>query len=383
MKRLTFCIIFIVVTGCKSTSDIQSITDIKRLAKEVTENPHDITAIHKQVIKTEKSITADIQSVDKLLETLRHIINKEWGQENGQFPERKKYVKYSNNYQARAIVDFEKGYVVVETIAKKDISNLLSQAITMTLLTSSDPRKTDIFSSKAPELGDEPFLYQQVHDRDNKAIRYSWRANRFAEYLVSHQLEKRNKHGKTIHAVTFPLVDDNLHLRKEKFSEYVIASSRRYQIPASLIYGVIETESSFNPYAVSHANAYGLMQVVASTAGKDVYQRVKKISGQPSKATLFDPQKNIDIGTAYLYLLQQTYLGGVENNTSQHYAMISAYNGGTGNVLKSFHTNRKTAIKVINEHKPSNVYYVLTRKHPRAESRRYLEKVTKAEKGYQ
>lgn len=371
------------MTGCKSTSDIQSITDIKKLAKKVTENPHDITAIHKQVIKTEKSITADIQSVDKLLETLRQIINKEWGQENGQFPERKKYVKYSNNYQARAIVDFEKGHVIVETIAKKDISNLLSQAITTTLLTSSDPRKTDIFSSKAPELGDEPFLYQQVLDRDNKAIRYSWRANRFAEYLVSHKLEKRNEHGKTIHAVTFPLVDNNIHLRKEKFSEYVIASSRRYQIPASLIYGVIETESSFNPYAVSHANAYGLMQVVAATAGKDVYQRVKKISGQPSKATLFDPQKNIDIGTAYLHLLQQTYLSGVKNNLSQHYAMISAYNGGTGNVLKSFHTNRKTAIKVINEHQPSNVYYVLTRKHPRAESRRYLQKVTKAEKSYQ
>ena len=89
------------------------------------------------------------------------------------------------------------------------------------------------------------------------------------------------------------------------------------------------------------------------------------------------------MGTAYLHILQNNYLKAVNNNTSQHYAMISAYNGGTGNVLKSFHRDRKTAVKIINEHQPQNVYYVLTRKHPKAESRRYLEKVTKAEKKYQ
>ena len=125
------------------------------------------------------------------------------------------------------------------------------------------------------------------------------------------------------------------------------------------------------------------MQVVPSTAGADVYQKVKNTQGQPSKQQLLNPAFNIDVGTAYLHLLQTSYLSGVSNRVSQHYAIISAYNGGTGNVLKSFHRDRKTAVKVINEHKPNNVYYVLTKKHPRAESRRYLEKVTKAEKGYQ
>ncbi|MCK8104803.1 murein transglycosylase domain-containing protein [Pseudoalteromonas sp. 2CM36K] len=53
-----------------------------------------------------------------------------------------KYVKYSNDYQARAIIDFEQGTVKVETIALKNTISLLQQAIVMTLLTSSDPDKT-------------------------------------------------------------------------------------------------------------------------------------------------------------------------------------------------------------------------------------------------
>jgi membrane-bound lytic murein transglycosylase C len=34
----------------------------------------------------------------------------------------------------------------------------------------------------------------------------------------------------------------------------------------------MQTESSFNPYAVSHADALGLMQVVQHSAGKDVFR---------------------------------------------------------------------------------------------------------------
>ncbi|MCK8134563.1 murein transglycosylase domain-containing protein [Pseudoalteromonas sp. SCSIO 43095] len=40
-------------------------------------------------------------------------------------------------------MDFEQGTVKVETIALKNTISLLQQAIVMTLLTSSDPDKTD------------------------------------------------------------------------------------------------------------------------------------------------------------------------------------------------------------------------------------------------
>ncbi|WP_438886886.1 transglycosylase SLT domain-containing protein, partial [Bacillus cereus group sp. Bce002] len=45
---------------------------------------------------------------------------------------------------------------------------------------------------------------------------------------------------------------------------------------------MIKTESSFKPYALSWANAYGLMQVVPKTAGRDVFNLVKNKPGEPT-----------------------------------------------------------------------------------------------------
>ncbi|KZI48168.1 hypothetical protein AWG68_15845 [Escherichia coli] len=50
-------------------------------------------------------------------------------------------------------------------------------------------------------------------------------------------------------------------------------------------------------------------------------------SGTPSRSFLFDPASNIDTGTAYLAMLNNVYLGGIDNPTSRRYAVITAYNG--------------------------------------------------------
>ncbi len=120
------------------------------------------------------------------------------------------------------------------------------------------------------------------------------------------------------------------------------------------------------------------MQVVPNTAGRDVFKLVKKRSGQPSPEYLFDPAKNIDTGTAYFYILKNRYLKDVRDPTSLHYSMISAYNGGAGNVLNTFdRKNRDRAMRELNSLRPNQVYWALTNRHPSAESRRYLQKVTK------
>nr|WP_306174063.1 murein transglycosylase domain-containing protein [Pseudoalteromonas shioyasakiensis] len=384
MNRCVLLIFVLLVNGCKTVPDLNApIEDLDKLVKQVKTNPSDIIAIHKQAKKTQRSIELQVDNVNKLLGDLELVVNGVWGKQNSQEPSRKKYVKYSNDYQARAIIDFDKNTVQVETIATKHIKTLLTQAIVMTLLTSSDPDKTDIFTSEAPSLGDEPFLYQQVLDQDGLPIKYHWRANRFAQYLVNTNLQKKHSYGHLITSVTFPLVAQNLHLRKQKYSDYVLASAKKYQISAALIYSIIETESSFNPYAVSSSNAYGLMQIIPATAGKDVYQRIKKVSGQPTKTVLFDPKNNIDIGTAYLSILKNNYLNKIWADTNKHYAMISSYNGGAGNVLRIFNSNRTIAFSEINNLTASEFYLILTTKHSRAESRRYLEKVIMAEKKYQ
>jgi membrane-bound lytic murein transglycosylase C len=124
------------------------------------------------------------------------------------------------------------------------------------------------------------------------------------------------------------------------------------------------------------------MQVVAATAGRDVFERVREVPGQPTSEQLFDPAQNIDIGSAYLYILNTQYLKDVRNPNSREYAIVSAYNGGAGNVLKTFSSNRGKAIQIMNRSQPGVIYRDLTSKHPLAESRRYLEKVMYFKQNY-
>jgi len=380
-------LLFIVISlsSCKSTPNLASMRSAEVLIKQINSDNPDLIAITEQAVKTNEHIQRDFNNIKSLIDELSKHISEVWGEDKPQIPNNKKLVKYTNSYQARAIVDFEKGTILIETLAHnsqvKTLENL-QKAIVTTLLSTSDPRKTDIFSSDAPQLSGKPYLYQQVVDRDNKPIQYQWRANRFSKHLIEFNLQKYNKNKKQIYAVSINMVEKHQHLRKQKYSNYVLAAAKRYQISPQLIYGIIETESSFNPFAVSTANAYGLMQVVPKTAGADVFQRIKNKKGVPTKQQLFDPAFNIDIGSAYLHILNNNYLKDVANSASRHYSIISAYNGGAGNVLKTFHGNRKTAMKILNTKSSRDVYYLLTKKHPKAESRHYLEKVTKAEKSY-
>lgn len=384
----TACIGFLLLTlnGCQSLPlSFDSVDSVDQLSKQIknADDIDDVKAIAKQAKVTRDAIRADIKAIKALYAELDQKVNKKWGKGNSELPEKKKYVKYTNDYQARTIVDFEKGTVRVETLTTEQPLNTLKQAVATTLLTTADPTKTDIFSSDAPNTEGVPFLYPQVIDHDGKLVQYRWRAERYSNYLVSNKLKKSTSNGKTVYAVEFNLVAQHEHLRQEKYSQYVIAAAQRYNLSPALIYGIIETESSFNPYAVSPANAYGLMQVVPATAGRDVYNLVKKKSGEPTKEVLFSPANNIDIGSAYLYILQTRYLAKVANKTSQEYSIISAYNGGTGNVLKTFDTDRTRAMSKINQTSTSNVYKKLRYDHPRSESQMYLEKVTKAKKNYE
>jgi len=50
-----------------------------------------------------------------------------------------------------------------------------------------------------------------------------------------------------------------------------------------------------NPNAVSKSNAIGLMQIKASTSGRDVYRRMGW-SGEPTTSELKNPERNISMG---------------------------------------------------------------------------------------
>lgn len=325
----------------------------------------------------------DTAALDALIHSFSGSIEKRWGKNEIRIAGKVNYVKYIDNYLSRSEVNFSNGVILVETVSPTEPKKHLKNAIITTLLTPDDPANVDLFSSSSITLEGQPFLYRQVVDQENKPIQWSWRASRFADYLIANQLKTKTVDFKKSYYVEIPMVKDHYELRSYKYADIVQRASRRYDIPEDLIYAIIKTESSFNPYAVSWANAYGLMQVVPKTAGADVFKLVKKRSGTPSPEYLFNPENNIDTGTAYFYILKNRYLKNVRNSLSLEYSMISAYNGGTGGVLNTFDRGSRTrAMSKLNSLQPNQVYWALTKKHANKESRRYLEKVTKYKKAF-
>ncbi len=294
----------------------------------------------------------DIDALNQLISQFTGKIEVRWGEDQVFVSGKRDYVKYTDNYKSRARIDFERGVIQVETVATDAPKDHLKQAIITTLLTPRDPASVDLYSAAKVPLTGRPFLEGQVVDHEGKAITWQWRANRFADYLIDQRLKKKQVRFQNMYFVTIPMVKDHAAQRSYQYADIVRRASERYGISEKLIYAIIKTESSFNPYAVSWANAYGLMQVVPKTAGRDVFKLVKKRRGQPTPKYLFDPEKNIDTGTAYFYILKNRYLKAVRDPLSLHYSMISAYNGGTGNVLRTFDNNRDRAMQDLNKLKP-------------------------------
>ncbi|PSW18560.1 membrane-bound lytic murein transglycosylase MltC [Photobacterium sanctipauli] len=372
MKISVFLLSLLLLTGC-SREFIEGIYDVNytttnRFAKNLAPLPG--------------QFTKDAAALDRLMNNFSGQVKRHWGDNDSLVASKRQYVKYTDGYQSRAHVDFERGVVIVETVAKTEPENHLREAINNTLLTPDNPGGVDLYSDSPISLNGKPFLYGQVLDQDGKPIEWSWRANQFSEYLIQNKLKKRKERYHQVYYVEIPMVEDHANKRSYKYANIVRDASRRYGIAEDLIYAIIKTESSFNPYAVSHANAYGLMQVVPKTAGADVFKLVKNKPGIPTPEYLFDPAKNIDTGTAYFYILRTRYLKDVRDPLSLHYSMISAYNGGTGGVLNTFHSNRKRAMDDLNSLQPNQVYWALTKKHRNAEARRYLEKVTAFQKEF-
>ncbi|WP_277872923.1 murein transglycosylase domain-containing protein [Pseudodesulfovibrio cashew] len=328
------------------------------------------------------ALGSDIKRFTETVNAFIEAVASVWGEDDVQLPAPKQYVKYTDNYLSRASVDFDTGRITVETVDDKAPLATLKNAIITTLLTPGDPRAVDLYSAKTVKLGETPFLLGEVKDHEGKDIRWAWRAERFADYLIATRLSSREVDGKTARAVSFDMVRDHLDIRARKYQDTVLANAKRFDISPNLIFAIMKVESDFNPFAVSQAMAVGLMQVVPSTAGSDVYRFLNGHDGTPRRDKLFVPSTNILYGSAYLHLLDTRFLGAINNPVSREYCVIAGYNGGAGGVLKTFSRDRDEAADRINSLPPAQVYSTLRTRLPHDETRRYLLKVLDAKKHF-
>lgn len=90
-----------------------------------------------------------------------------------------------------------------------------------------------------------------------------------------------------------------------KYTDEVEKYSEQNNLPPSLVYAVIRTESGFNPLAQSSIPARGLMQITQDTFEWAQYRISEK--NQLHYDDLFDGEINIRYGTAILSLLLEEY----------------------------------------------------------------------------
>ena len=342
------------------------------------------------ILSDMKKVKADY---NRLIGNVQKQSGAKWGKrESAVLPSRTRYVKYTENYRNRVVVDYDAGTILIEQLDEAQAKEKLRNAAVVALLTPDDPGAVDLFSDKEIPVGGKPYLQDLVVDQDDVVLKTREDINRYADYLVTSQLHSRtidaNGERKNVLYVQMRMVNAHLDKRALEYAATVRKFSDDTQVSRSLIFAIIRIESSFNPYAVSSVPAYGMMQLVPSSGGREAYRKAKGEDAMPDKEYLFNAGNNIELGATYLgILLNDSPLHQIRNAVSREYCAIAAYNTGPGNVYRAFSklngkARQEEALDKINSMRPEEVYETLRTRLPYEETRGYIVNAVAAKKRY-
>ena len=283
-----------------------------------------------------------------------------WGDDEMVDSTPKTWVDYSKDLTSRSNVDFEKGEVDIEVLVdvdqtEKDINKKLKDAV-VDLVEAKDTLTGNTI------LKDQLEVKKEVVDTVKQEVK---------------KVQTDNGEKKVV-KIKMELAEDHLSVRAAQFKDIVKKNSDRFDIDQPLIYAVIEQESAFNPKAKSHAPAYGLMQLVPKSGGRDAFRHVHKRDVVPAPAYLYVPENNVELGTGYLNLLMTQTFAQVKDPQCRMLCAIAAYNTGAGNVSRAINGGRSVskAVPAINAMSYDKLYSHLKRHLPHDETRNYIQKVT-------
>jgi membrane-bound lytic murein transglycosylase C len=369
------------VVSCATTQVVGS--NIKAVANGGSvDTTHLGDALRTDSAVMEKQLQVLRQQFAAALAALRSNVQKRWGQGDTRTADKTTYVKYTQGYKSRVVTDFNHGVLTVETLDQADPQGSLKAAIISALLTSNDPGSVDLFSDKDVSIDParRPYLYGLVHDNQNKSIGTRPQAEKFAQFLLAKKLQTRTVTGdqgaQTARFVTVSMVRNFEDKGAERYRASVERYAAKYSVSPTLVLAIMRTESNFNPFAVSGAPAYGLMQLVPTSGGREAYKRVSGIDQVPPPEYLYDPEHNIELGSAYLGELGDRDFKSVSNQESRDLCVIAAYNTGAGNVTRTFNKDQKVALADINGLDSQALYERLRTGLPFEETRLYVVKVT-------
>ena len=369
------------------------------------------------------------EKLRKEYEEFRQEAKERWGDSTYVESTNKLWVEYGDD-DTRTSVDFESGEVLVEALvddeASEDIiSALLSKAVDRLLSSKGSvlgfrsAEIPDAEVTETPVMDDMIDLSRYAHasssegdsrrtallnkgkvldlSRSQTGRTISKDSDTMAEMLKRRQEESKSISELIVHtephsetlvstsvgpkkviSIKMELVEDHIPKRAERFKNIIEKQSSRFGVAAPLIYAVIEQESAFNPMAKSHVPAYGLMQLVPSSGGRDAYRYVYKQDKAPTPSFLYEPENNIELGVAYLHILMSTSFAKVSDPQCRMLCAIAAYNTGAGNVSRAMTGERNVvkAVPKINLMDYDALFKHLHNNLPHAETRDYIKKVT-------
>lgn len=339
----------------------------------------------------------------KALQSEQARIRQQWPGADVSSPSR--WVVYARDYSTRRIVDFERNQVEISidglysggrldfaamarkvqgeleqtlgttlqaALAQDPIQRALDDALTrqgaprQTLENGHDLVLKELFNSPRPTETDIRNLAASL--MRNASIRYQALSASVAAVPV-------NTGRKLTYLI--PLPDNRIRKKVQEYKPLVNRKAERFALSEDIVMAIIHTESHFNPLARSHVPAFGLMQIVPATSGRDAAIKLGKQPGIVTPQYLYNPRQNIEMGAAYLNLLYYDYLKDIRNPESRLYLTIAAYNAGASSVARAFidKPSIQDAVAVINRMTPEQVLDRLLKAAPAEETRRYVSKV--------
>ncbi len=378
--------LFSFVADAQSKTETDELEKFKKEQEQGVKNDED--AFQQYTVEVTKQFDDYNAEQERLLKEYTGQIEKKWGTKNVLTSSKKEYVSYDSKYSSRSSVDFEAGTAKVEILmteveAKnpKLIEQKLKEQVAQLAVAKggTDPleKKNEVQPEKKPILND------QLQTIDGKPVTERT-ANQFSDQTVRPaQITQEVITGKdgikrVVVGIQLPLVPNHVKKRAADFRDEVKKESEKFGIDITLVFAIMHTESYFNPKAKSSVPAFGLMQLVPKSGGRDAYFFAHKKDTLVTGEYLYIPENNIELGTAYLTKLLTIEFRGVRDPRSKIYCAISAYNTGPGNVAKAFTGKRNVtqALPQINAMSSDQVFEYLKKNLPFDETRTYVAKVS-------
>jgi membrane-bound lytic murein transglycosylase C len=276
----------------------------------------------------------------------------------------KVWVDYSDQHDAMTQVDFETGEVQIEgmvEVSGNDVraaaAHLIAktaQALTQKRDLDGKPMMQTFFSTEAMDAIDGARLSPIIEETP----------------VVGSDGVRRVKVR-----VALKMAPDHLKRRSERYLSQIRREAQKRGVDPALIAAVMHTESAFNPMARSNAPAFGLMQLVPRFAGREAYRRLYGVDTILSPEYLYRPESNIELGVAYLALLDRVYFKDVLDPVKRRYMVICAYNWGPTALKKMLRPMR------VQEMEATQLFDLLQERVP-LETKNYLKQVEVRRAGY-